>query len=112
MGFLKQAAAKLTGADVAGDAAERGAMEQANATREAAARAAASAQEAAAQTGRQQEANAARAAAEGAASDALAKPVENPDVQLAPSSGESVSAQAKKRRQTFGVGSAGTGVNI
>ena len=50
--------------------------------------------------------------AEGAAADALSKPMQAADVQLAPSTGESVSATAKKRRQTFGIGSAGSGVNI
>ena len=112
MGFLKQVAAKLTGADVAADATERSAQEQADATRQAASAAARSAQEAAAQSARQQENNAARAAAEGAASDALSKPLENADVQLTQVGTESASAQSKKRRQTFGIGSAGTGVNI
>ena len=112
MGFIRQIVAKATGADQSADAAERAGEDQAAATRNAADRAAKAAQEAAAQTARTQEAAAARAAAEGAAADAISKPVENPDVQLATPVAESASGAAKKRRSTFGVGSAGSGVNI
>lgn len=93
--------------------ARRGADQQAAAVRQAGEAAAKQAQEAAAQAGRQQELNSARNAAEGAAKDALSKPVENADVQLSgvtdPSS--SANASARKRRQTFGIGS-NSGVNI
>lgn len=112
MGFVSQIAAKLTGADVQADIAQRGANAQAEATRRAAESATKATQEAASQAARQQESQAARAAAQGAAADLLEKPMENPDVQLDDVSGVSASATAKKRRQSFGVGSAGTGVNI
>ena len=114
MGALKNWVAKATGADVAGDAAERGAEEQSRAIRESASKAAAQANEAAAQAARSQEQSAARNAAEGAASDALSKPLENADVQIGGVKDGSVSSAglSRKRRQTFGVGSAGSGVNI
>lgn len=114
MGFIKNWASKATGADVAGDAAERGAEEQAKAIRDSAAKAAAAASESAAQAARTQEQAAARTAAEGAASDALSKPLENADVQIGGVNDGTTSAAglSRKRRQTFGVGSASSGVNI
>ena len=114
MGLIKQAVAKITGADVAADIAERAATEQSAAIRKSAEQAAKASQEAAAQSARQQEQTAARNAAESAAADALNKPMENADVQIGglPNAEQSVSATARKRRQTFGVGSAGAGVNI
>lgn len=114
MGFLKQQVAKLTGADVAADSAERAAEDQAAAIRKSSEQAAKAASEAAAQSARQQEQTAARNAAEAAAADALNKPMENADVQIGglPNAEQSVSATARKRRQTFGMGSAGSGVNI
>lgn len=113
MGALKNWVAKTTGADVAADAAERGAEEQARAIRDSASKAAAAANEAAAQTARSQEQAAARNAAEGAASDALSKPLENADVQIGGVNDGSTSAGlSRKRRQSFGIGSSGAGVNI
>ena len=113
MGFVKQIAAKATGADVQADIAARQADAQAVAIREASQKSAAAAQAAATQLARQQESGAARAAAEGAAADALSAPVENPDVQLGGvKDQQTASAANKKRRQTFGIGSAGSGVNI
>ena len=110
---LKSIAAKITGADVAADQMARAADAQANASRAAAQLASKNTQEAAAQSARQQEQGAARAAAQGAAADAQAKPLQEADVQLAAGPvGGSVSANARKRRQTFGIGSAGSGVNI
>lgn len=114
MGFLKQVVAKVTGADVAADAAERAAEEQASAIRKSSEKAAKAAQESAAQAARQQEATAARNAAESAAADALNKPMEVADVQIGglPNADQPVSATARKRRQVFGIGSSGSGVNI
>jgi hypothetical protein len=114
MGVIKDTVAKFTGADQAADATRRAAEDQAAAVREAGQRAAKSAQDAAVQAGTQQTLNAARDAATSAAADKLDKPVENADVQLAgptdPTS--SAAATARKRRQTFGVGSASSGVQI
>lgn len=94
------------------DAAEAEARRQADAMRASAEKAAAAAQAAARQTAVQQEQAAARNAAEGRAKDATSKPMESADVQVSgPSTGESASAVARKRRQTFGVGSS-SGVNI
>lgn len=114
MGAIKQWVAKATGADVQADITARGADEQANAIRDSSQKAANAAREAAAQSARQQEAAAAQRAAEGAAADTLNKPLENADVQLSGVTDPSQSASAanKKRRQTFGIGSAGSGVNI
>jgi hypothetical protein len=113
MGFVKQVVGKLTGADVAADATERAADQQASAIRDSAAKAASQAQEAAAQSARQQESAAARNAAEGAAADAMNKPIQNADIQLdGINTEQSASATSRKRRQQFGVGSAGSGVNI
>lgn len=114
MGFIKNTAAKITGADVAADATIRAAEDQSAAIRESAARAATSAQDAAVQAGTQQTLNAARDAATSAAADSLNKPVENADVQLSGPTDPtaSASATARKRRQTFGVGSVASGVQI
>jgi hypothetical protein len=114
MAFVKQAAAKVTGADKAADEAKRAAEDQAAAVRAAGERAAKAAQDAAVQASKQMEMSAARTAAEGAAADALSKPVENADVQLngPVDTTQSAAASARKRRQTFGVGSAASGVNI
>lgn len=114
MGFIKQAVAKITGADVAADSAERAAEDQSAAIRKSAEQAAKAAQEAAAQSARQQEQTAARNAAESAAADMLKKPMENADVQIGglPNADQSASAVVRKRRQTFGIGSSGAGVNI
>lgn len=104
---------KLTGADRQARATEQAAEQQATATRQAAAQAAQAARESAAQSARQQEAVAARAAAEGAAADALSRPAEQADVNLVtPTAGGSTSDNARRRRQLFGLGSGGTGVNI
>lgn len=112
MGAIKQWTSKLMGTDVAADIAERQGEEQAATTRKAAESAARNAQEAAAQSVRMIEQQAARSAAEGAAADALSKPLEVADVALGGvDTGQSVSAAARKRRQTFGVGSS-SGVNI
>jgi hypothetical protein len=48
----------------------------------------------------------------GAATDALTVPLENPDIQLSATPDASAAATARKRRQTFGTGTSGTGVNI
>ena len=112
MGFVKKVVSSLTGADVAADATERGAEAQAAATRSAAEATSRTAQEAAAQAARQQEQAASRAAAQGAAEDALNRPMENPDVQLTAPGTESAAATSRRRRQTFGVGTASSGVNI
>lgn len=92
----------------------RAAEKQAEAIRASSERAAKAATETAAQTARQQEQAAARNAAEGAAADALNKPLENADVQIGGpvNTGQSSSAASRKRRQTFGVGSSGSGVQI
>lgn len=103
--------AKLTGADKAAAAARESAAIQAEATRKAAEAAEKSTREAAQQAARQQESSAARNAAESAAADALAKPMEEADVNVA-APGASTSATARKRRQQFGLGSGDTGVNI
>jgi hypothetical protein len=102
----------LTGATAAANQVRDAADIQAAAVRQSAADAAKQAQEAAAQTARMQEQTAARSAAQGAAADALAVPLENADVQIGPNPIESVSATARKRRQTFGIGSASAGVSI
>jgi hypothetical protein len=114
MAFIKDTLAKATGADVQADATRRAAEDQAAAIRESAARAAKSAQDAAVQAGTQQTLNAARDAATSAATDKLDKPVENADVQLSGPTDPtaSASATARKRRQTFGIGSASSGVQI
>lgn len=114
MGAIKKWVGELTGANAAADAAERAAEDQSNAIRSSADRAAKNAAESAAQTARQQEQAAARNAAEGAAADALNKPLENADVQIGGpvNTGQSSSAASRKRRQTFGVGSSGSGVQI
>ena len=111
--IVSRVVGSLTGANQRARATERAAAQQAAATRQAAAQAAQAARESAAQVARQQEAVAARAAAEGAAADALSRPVEEADVNVAPpTAGGSVSANARRRRQVFGLGSGGVGVNI
>lgn len=112
MGFVRQAAAKLTGADIQADAMERSANAQADAVKASAEQSAKTAQESAAQAARLQESAAARNAAQGAASDALNKPLDNPDVQLAGPQEQSAAGTARKRRGSFGIGTSGTGVNI
>lgn len=112
MGFIRQAVAKITGADVAADAAQRGAEDQAAATRAGAERAAQAAAEQAAQASRSMETQSARAAATAAAADAASKPVENPDVNIEGTGGASASGVARARRAKFGTGSAGSGVSI
>lgn len=99
---------------LAAEATKRAAEQQAEAIRVSSERAAKAATEAAAQTAHQQEQAAARNAAEGAAADALNKPLENADVQIGGpvNTGQSSSAASRKRRQTFGVGSSGSGVQI
>lgn len=103
--------AKLTGADKAAAAARESAQIQAEATRRSAEAASKASQEAAQQAARQQESAAARNAAESAAADALDKPMEEADVNVAAPDGGGT-AQARKRRQQFGLGSGSTGVNI
>lgn len=112
MGAIKKWVAAATGADLAADATERGAEEQAAAVRDAATKAAAQANEAAAQAARSQADAAARAAAQGKAADLLSKPVENADVNIGQPATESAAGATRKRRTTFGVGSANSGVNI
>lgn len=114
MGFVKKWVGDFTGANQAADAAERGAEDQSVAIRASADRAAKASQEAAAQASRQQEQAAARNAAEGAAADALNKPLENADVQIngPADTSQSASAASRKRRQTFGIGSSSSGVQI
>lgn len=112
MGFVRKVVGSLTGATAQADATRQAADQQAAATREAADQTARANQEAAAQTARQQEIAAARIAAQGAAADTLDKPLENPDVQLTAAPVAGASATLKKRRATFGVGSADTGVRI
>lgn len=107
MGYLSE----LTGSGAAKRRAEAAADEQAASIKASSEQAAKATRESAAQAARSQEAAAARSAAEGAASDALAVPLENPDIQIGGPVDESVSKQARKRRQTFGVG-ASSGVNI
>jgi hypothetical protein len=120
MGFLKQLVSdpgkaiqdtvgKVTGATQQADAMRDAASQQAAATRAAAEQAAAATNESAKQSAAQIAATAQRAAAASASAEALSKAPENPDVQIGtPASGSAV----KKRRQQFGIGSAGTGVNI
>lgn len=112
MAFIRQAVAKVTGADVAADAAQRGADDQAAATRAAADAASKAANEQAAQAARSMDSNAARAAAQAQAADAASKPVENPDVNINSTGGASASGVARARRAKFGTGSAGSGVSI
>lgn len=108
MGFIKQAASKLTGADIEADALQRGADEQANATRQAAESASKAAKEAAQQTATQQRESVARQAALSAAAEATGVAPETPTVNVA----DTVpSGAAKRRRQKFGIGSS-SGVNI
>lgn len=111
MGFIRQSVAKLTGADVQADAAERGAEAQAQATRASARSAANAANEQAAQASRAMETQAARSAATAAASDAAATPVENPDVNIENTGRASASGVARARRAKFGTGTIG-GVSI
>lgn len=113
MGFVSKVVGSITGANKAAKAQEEAARVQAEAIRASAATAASSAREAAAQSARQQEAIASRNAAEGAANDALSQPLEVADVQLEAVGGisSSAAANAKKRRQSFGIGSS-SGVNI
>lgn len=112
MGFIRQSVAKITGADVQADQAQRAADEQAAATKAAAQAASKAAQEQAAQASRSMEASAARATAQAAAADLADKPVENPDVNIASTGGASASGVARARRQKFGTGSAGSGVSL
>lgn len=94
-------------------AIEAAANQQAEATRQSAEAASRAARESAAQAQRQIEQNAARNAAVGVASEALAVPLENADVQLeATNAGASVAGTARKRRASFGLGTASSGVNI
>ena len=111
MGFIRQSIAKITGADVQADAAERGAEAQAQATRAAAQSASLAANEQAAQASRSMETQAARSAATAAASDAAATPVENPDVNIENTGKASASGAARARRAKFGTGTSG-GVSI
>lgn len=110
MGFVKQIASKLTGADLVADATERAAVDQAEATRTASESAAKATREAAAQAARSQEDTATRnaALAKAAADD---KPLENAEVNLDEKAKTSAIGNARKKRQSFGIG-AGTGVNI
>ena len=104
---------KLTGADKQAKAVTAAANAQAETTRQAAEASSKAAREAAAQAARQQEAGAARSAAEGAAADALSKPLENADVELGGVAGNiSATSYARRKRQTFGLGVGGSGVNI
>lgn len=112
MGFVRKVVGEVTGANSAARATMRAAETQAAATREAADATSKANQEAAAQTARQQELAAQRIAAQGAAADTLATPIDTPDVQLDAPDTTSASAAVRKRRATFGVGSASTGVNI
>ena len=111
MGFVRQSIAKITGADVQADAAERAAQQQADATRASAQSAANAANEQAAQASRAMETQAARSAATAAASDAAATPVENPDVNIENTGRASASGVARARRAKFGTGTSG-GVSI
>ena len=112
MGFVSKVVGKLTGADKAAKATEQAARVQAEAIQQSSAAASKAARESAAHATRLQEDAAARNAAAGAAADALSVPLENPDIQLGGVSTDSSSATSRKRRQVFGVGSAGAGVNI
>jgi hypothetical protein len=111
MGFIRQAAAKITGADQAADSAERAATDQANATRASADLAAKAAQEQAAQAARSLDANAARATATATAQSAAETPLENPDVAIGGVKSTSASGAARARRAKFGTGTSG-GVSI
>lgn len=112
MGFVKQISSKITGADIEQDVNQRNAAAQAANTRAQADATAKATKEATIQAARVQESAAARASAQSAAADQLSKPLENADVALTPSTGESAVSQSRKRRQSFGIGSANTGVNI
>ena len=109
MGFVQKVVGSITGANKQAKAIQAGAEEQAAATRQAASSAADAARQSAQQTATMQASSAARNAAVSESAELLSKPVESADVQIdvAPSSGE-----AKKRREKFGIGSAGVGVNI
>lgn len=103
---------KITGATAQAKAVERAAAQQAEATRKSSEAAAAATRESAAQAARQQEAAVARNAATAAAAEQLSKPLETAEVQLDEAPTESASGAARKRRQQFGIGSVGTGVQI
>lgn len=109
------AAAAKTAVDQrkAGKAQEAASKTAAEQNRQAAQAAAKSEREAAAQSARQQELAAQREAAQRAAEDAEGtKSGEKAEVNLGADEEGTVRAQARKRRQTFGLGSSGTGVNI
>jgi hypothetical protein len=111
MGYVRQSAAKITGADVQADIAQRAADEQAAAAKAAADLAAKAAQEQAAQASRSMDASAARATAQAAAADSLAAPVQNADVNIGNTGAVSASGAARSRRAKFGTGTSG-GVSI
>lgn len=114
MGFIREVISKITGADQQADAINRGAQEQAAATRAAAEQSANATREATKQSAQQSAAlaanSAARSAALSASEEAIAKPPESPTVTVDAPAADS--GTAKKRREKFGIGSAGTGVNI
>jgi hypothetical protein len=112
MGFVKQVVSKVTGADLAADAAERAATDQAEATRQASETAAKATREAAAQAARSQEDSAMRNAALTKAAEESGKPLENADVVLSDKEKISAMGSARKKRQQFGIGTGNTGVNI
>lgn len=115
MGFVKKTlnyvTEPLTGAKAAAKAQQQAAEVQAAAIRASSEAASRAAQESAAQAATAQAGIAARNAAVGAASDALATPLDAPDIQLSPTATESAGTSARKRRAQFGIG-VNTGVNI
>lgn len=109
MGFIRQSVAKITGADIQADQAQRAADEQAAATAAAAQAAKVASQEQAAQAARSMDAAAARATAQARAADAASKPVENADVAI---STPSSAGSSKSRRAKFGIGTTATGGGV
>lgn len=113
MGFLREWVSKLTGQDQVADQIGRAAKDQADATRQAADQAAMATREATKQSAQQSAAlaanSAARSAALSASEDAISKAPESPVVRIEEATPVGT---AKKRREKFGIGGSGTGVNI
>lgn len=108
MGFVR----KVTGVQGQIDAANKNASAQEAATKAAAAAAQQQLMQSAKSAAEQQAQMAARSAAEDKASDAVAKPLDNADVQLDENSPDSVTATRNKRRASFGRNYSSGGVSI
>lgn len=109
MGFVKKVVGDITGANAQADQQRRAAEDAAAATRAAAEQAATASREAAKQSATQVQMSQERATALSQSAEATKATPDNPDVQVADTQ---VAGAARKRRAKFGIGSAGTGVNI